>query len=103
MAQVGEVILCRVLGSAVASRKDPALLGAKLLIAVEAEPDGGEREDLHVLADTLGAGTGDLVLVVIGSGARLTAETRGQPLDALVVAIVDTVEQDGAVVYGGAP
>jgi microcompartment protein CcmK/EutM len=96
------VILCRVIGRAVASRKDAALEGAKLLVVAEADPDGAERADLHVAADTLGAGAGDLVLVTIGSGARLTEATRRQPLDALVVAIVETVEQDGAVVYGGA-
>jgi len=97
------VILCRVIGRAVATRKDAALEGAKLLVVAEADPDGGERADLHVVADVLGAGAGDLVLVTIGSGARLTAATRAQPLDALVVAIVDTVEADGVVVYGGAP
>jgi ethanolamine utilization protein EutN len=103
MARSFGVILCRVIGRAVASRKDAALEGAKLLVTVEATPDGRQLDDLHVVADTLGAGAGDLVLVAIGSAARLTTETRSQPLDALVVAIVETVEQDGAVVYGGAP
>ena len=56
------------------------------------EPDGAEREELHVVADTLGAGEGDTVLVVIGSAARMTGPTRGQPIDALVVGIVDSVD-----------
>jgi microcompartment protein CcmK/EutM len=93
------VILCRVLGSAVATRKDAKLEGTKLLVVVEAEPDGTEREELHVAADAIGAGAGDLVLITIGSAARLTAATRDVPLDALVVAIVDTVERDGGRVY----
>jgi ethanolamine utilization protein EutN len=86
------VILCRVLGKAVASRKQAALEGAKLLVVAEVDPDGTERPDLHVVADTIGAGTGDLVLVVIGSAARLTEATRSQPIDALVIGVVDDVE-----------
>ena len=86
------MILCRVLSKAVSSRKDERLEGAKLLVVVEIDPDGGERRDLHVVADTLGAGEGDTVLVVIGSAARLTAATRHQPIDALVVGIVDAIE-----------
>lgn len=86
------MILCRVLGKAVATRKHDALEGVKLLVAVEVDPDGAERADLHVVADTIGAGEGDLVLVVIGSAARLTEATRTQPIDALVIGIVDAVE-----------
>ena len=86
------MILCKVLGHAVSSRKDPKLEGAKLLVVVEVEPAGTEREELHVVADTLGAGEGDTVLVVIGSAARMTEPTRGQPIDALVVGIVDSVD-----------
>jgi ethanolamine utilization protein EutN len=86
------VILCRVLGKAVATRKHEALQGVKLLVVAEVDPDGTERADLHVVADTIGSGEGDLVLVVIGSAARLTEATRSQPIDALVIGIVDQVE-----------
>ena len=86
------MILCRVLGHSVSSRKDARLEGAKLLVVAEVEPGGGERDELHVVADTLGAGDGDTVLVVIGSAARMTGPTRGQPIDALVVGIVDAVD-----------
>ncbi len=86
------MILCRVLGKAVATRKQESLDGAKLLVAVEVDPGGAERRELHVVADTIGAGEGDLVLVVIGSAARLTEATRTQPIDALVIGIVDAVE-----------
>ena len=96
------MILCRVLGSTVATRKDAKLEGTKLLVVAETDPDGAEREELHVAADAIGAGAGDLVLVTIGSAARLTAATQGLPLDALVVAIVDTVEHDGTRVYDAA-
>jgi microcompartment protein CcmK/EutM len=87
------VILCRVLESVTATRKDPGLTGAKLLVCCEATPDGELLAELHVCADTLGAGRDDLVLVTIGSSARLTSETRNQPIDALVVGIIDRVEQ----------
>ena len=73
------VILCRVLGSTVATRKDVKLEGTKLLVVAEADPDGAEREELHVAADAIGAGAGDLVLVTIGSAARLTRADPGPP------------------------
>ena len=54
------MILCRVLGSTVATRKDAKLEGTKLLVVAETDPDGAEREELHVAADAIGAGAGDL-------------------------------------------
>ncbi|MGZ4481657.1 MAG: EutN/CcmL family microcompartment protein [Gaiellales bacterium] len=86
------MILCRVIGSAVSSRKDEGLVGCKLLVVVEIDPVTGEdRRDIHVAADTVGAGEGDRVLVTIGSAARYTDATRDKPLDALIAGIVDEV------------
>ncbi len=86
------MILCRVIDRIVSSTKDRRLDGAKLLLVVEVDPDGTERAEQHVVADTIGAGQGDTVLVAIGSAARLTEATRTQPIDALVIGIVDRVE-----------
>ena len=47
------MILCRVLGSTVATRKDARLEGTKLLVVAETDPDGAEREELHVAADAI--------------------------------------------------
>jgi ethanolamine utilization protein EutN len=89
------VILGRVIGRAVSSRKDEKLLGTKLLLVEEVDPLGSRSGDLAVVADHLGAGPGDVVLVSIGSAARFTAQTKERPVDALVVGIVDTIRVDG--------
>lgn len=75
--------MARVTGSVSATVKDAALTGLKLLVC-EA---GGEE---LVAADTVGAGVGDTVLIATGSAARMPGATQGAPLDAAVVAIVDT-------------
>jgi ethanolamine utilization protein EutN len=93
------MIIGRVIGRAVATRKDEKLLGAKLLLAEEVAPDGGGTGDLHVVADHLGAGTGDVVLISQGSAARFTEVTEGRPVDALVVGMVDTIRIDGAAAF----
>jgi ethanolamine utilization protein EutN len=89
------VIIGRITGRAVSSRKDEGLLGTKLLMAQEVDPtSGAESGDLMIVADHLGAGPGDVVLISQGSAARFTAVTKDQPIDALVVGIVDSVRID---------
>ncbi len=75
---------CRVTGSTVATQKAPGLSGFKLL-RVAPEPGGPEL----VAVDLVGAGEGDRVLVATGSAAREHEATRGAPVDAAIVAIVD--------------
>lgn len=91
--------LAKVVGSTVATQKDPNLEGAKLMVVQLIRPDGGELPDLHVAVDSVGAGVGSIVVVTIGSGARLTEVTHPMPVDAAIVAIVDTIEREGAHVY----
>ncbi len=90
------MILGRVIGRAVSSRKDEKLLGTKLLLVEEVDPRGTGSGDLAVVADHLGAGPGDVVLVTQGSAARFTSTTKDKPLDALVVGIVDTIRVEGS-------
>lgn len=94
--------LAKVIGSAVATQKDPQLEGAKLMLVQLVAPDGRESEDLHVAVDAVGAGIGNVVIVVIGSGARLTEQTKPMPVDATIVGIVDTIERSGSRVYAAA-
>jgi ethanolamine utilization protein EutN len=78
--------LAKVIGTVVATRKEDALVGFKLLV-LEIEGTGGTI----VAVDTLGAGNGDQVLFVTGGGARATLPP-GTPVDAAIVGIVDTVD-----------
>jgi ethanolamine utilization protein EutN len=96
------VILGKVVGTVVSTQKDPNLVGLKLQLvqAVSVKDQQPEGRTL-VAVDSVGAGVGDLVMLVTGSSARLTALTRQAPTDATIVAIVDIVEVDGTVVFGG--
>lgn len=90
----------RVVGTTVATVKDPELVAMKLLLCVACELDGTTRDsDPFVAVDTVGAGTGELVLVAEGSAARVSGATRAAPTDAAIVGIVDTIESDGGITY----
>jgi ethanolamine utilization protein EutN/carbon dioxide concentrating mechanism protein CcmL len=89
--------LGRVIGSVVATRKDPSLESLKLLI-VENVTTSLEGEGGYVVAvDSVGAGVGEVVLYATGSSARLTAVTKDRPVDAVIMAIVDSFDIDGRV------
>jgi ethanolamine utilization protein EutN len=86
------MILGRVVGTVVATRKDERLVGAKLLLVRHTDPRGKD-EPVHMVAvDTVDAGLNDRVLVVTGSSARMASGLKDQPVDAAIVGVVDTVE-----------
>lgn len=85
------MILGRVVGTVVATRKDERLLSAKLLVVRPITPDGQLEGTALVAIDTVDAGTGETVLVVSGSSARLADGLGQAPVDAAIVGIVDTV------------
>ena len=84
------MLLCRVTGSTVVTVRTGGLGGAKLLVV---RPEGGGSQPF-VAVDTVGAGSGDLVLVAQGSAARVPDETASAPTDAAVVGIVDEASHD---------
>ena len=93
------MLLARVVGTVVATRKDEGLAGQKFLLLRDLGADG-ELKDGHVVAvDAMGAGVGEVVLYATGSSARQTKLTENRPADAVVMAIVDTWEVEGEVVY----
>jgi ethanolamine utilization protein EutN len=86
------MILGRVAGTVVATRKDERLEGFKLLVVRAVEPDGRAKDGYVVAVDTADAGVGDLVLVVSGSSARMASGCADRPVDAAVAGIVDHVD-----------
>lgn len=87
--------LGRIVGTVVASRKDPALESLKLLIVVNLSTTL-EREGGYVVAvDSVGAGVGEVILYATGSSARQTAVTKDRPIDAVIMAIVDSFDIEG--------
>lgn len=91
--------LARVIGTVVASRKEEELEGLKLLLLKQCDLDGKPTGQTLVAADAVGAGIGEVVLYASGSSARQTVVTKDRPVDAVIMAIVDTVETGGAVDY----
>jgi ethanolamine utilization protein EutN len=79
-------------GTVVATTKDPGLVGRKLLIVQPTDEVFEAKGDLLVAIDTVGAGFGDRVLYATGSSAKSMLENRDVPVDASIVAIIDTVE-----------
>ncbi len=86
------MILARVIGTVVATRKDERLLGRKLLIARLIDVEGRDEKGHLVAVDTVGAGVEETVLIVQGSSARMAFGCKECPIDAAIVGIVDTVE-----------
>jgi microcompartment protein CcmK/EutM len=89
------MLLGRVAGTLVASRKDPSIEGRKLLLVRTLDIDGDETGQFLVAMDAVGAGVDEVVMVAQGSSARQTEVTRDRPCDAVVMAIVDTWEVGG--------
>ena len=79
------MLLGRVVGNVVASLKEPRLTGMKLLLVRDA---GTDEASPFVAVDLVGAGEGDIVLVVRGMPAAM-AVGNGAPVDAAIVGIVD--------------
>ncbi len=93
------MMMGRVVGTVVATRKEKELEGLKLLIVKGCDFDGKPTGSSVVAADAVGAGLGEVVLYASGSSARQTLATQNRPVDATIMAIVDTVEVDGQQRY----
>lgn len=86
------MILGQVVGSVVATQKDKSLLSKKLLIVKSVDLDGNLLDSFVVAVDIVGVGVGEKVLVVNGSSARQTDETRDKSIDSVIVAKVDSYQ-----------
>ena len=99
------MFLARVTGTVVATQKVASMTGRKLLTVEPLRVDPQQRDRLvstgrtFVVVDTVGAGQGELVLIVQGSSARLTPETEKLPVDCAVIGIVDTVNVQNQMIF----
>ena len=99
------MILARVDGSVVATKKNPKMTGSRFLLVRPLVMDAPDAKEFRpgnsslVAVDSLGAGEGDTVLVVQGSSARLAANDKDSPVDAVIIGIVDTVDLGRRVVF----
>jgi microcompartment protein CcmK/EutM len=86
------MLLGKIVGTVVATRKDPRLVSSKLLVVRPMDPRGKADGNYLVAVDTVDAGVGETVLVVSGSSARMASGMKDCPVDAAVIGIVDTVD-----------
>ncbi|MEO8352796.1 MAG: EutN/CcmL family microcompartment protein [Chthoniobacteraceae bacterium] len=99
------MILARVEGSVVATKKNTKMTGSKFLLVRPLVIDAANAKNWKpgtstlVVVDSLGAGEGEIVLVVQGSSARLAADDKDSPVDAVVVGLVDTVDIGKTILY----
>ncbi|MGE0867731.1 MAG: EutN/CcmL family microcompartment protein [Kofleriaceae bacterium] len=85
------MVLGKVIGTLVASRKEPTLEGLKLLVVRACDVDGTPNGATAIAVDAVGAGIGEVVLYCAGSSARQTQVTQNRPVDATIMAIVDEI------------
>lgn len=93
------MILGKVVGTIVATRKDENLEGTKLLVVQHVDPSVKALPTYTVAADGVGAGEAEVVLVVTGSSARMATQLKNRPLDASIIAIVDLIDVEGKTTY----
>ena len=86
------MVLGKVVGTIWATRKDEELTGLKLLVVKHVDLHYALKETFVIAVDTVQAGVGDVVLVCGGSSARQTAMTKDKPVDAVIMAVVDTLD-----------
>ena len=92
--------VCRVKGCIVSTNKNERLCGMKLMVVSEFNPlNSKEGGSPYIAVDTVGAGEGEVVLVVSGSSARQTGQTENKPVDAAIIAIIDSIEVDNKTVF----
>jgi microcompartment protein CcmK/EutM len=93
------MLIGKVIGSVVATRKDEKLENQKLLL-VQVHDHKNEPRDQYVVAvDAVGAGMDEMVLYATGSSARQTSRTENKPCDAVIMAVVDSWDLGGDNVY----
>jgi microcompartment protein CcmK/EutM len=85
------VLVAKIVGTVVATRKDPRLVSTKLLVVRPVDPNGKADGNHFVAIDTVDAGVGETVLVVSGSSARMASGLKDCPVDAAIIGVIDTI------------
>jgi carbon dioxide concentrating mechanism protein CcmL len=91
--------IAKVRGTVTSTQKEPSLGGVKFLVLQLMDDDGNPLPGYEVAADNVGAGVDEWVLVSRGSAARQVPRSEQRPLDAAVIAIIDTISIDNRLLY----
>ena len=96
------MLLARVVGTVVATRKDERLVSTKMLLVRPVDPQGKAEGGYLVAIDTVDAGFGETVLIVSGSSARMASGLKDTPVDAAIIGIVDHVQVGQSTIFKNA-
>jgi len=91
--------IARVLGTIVSTQKEPSLTGVKFLLLQILDQEGQPLSKYEVAADSIGAGIDEWVLVSRGSAARQIPRGEQRPVDAAVIAIIDSINVSDRLIY----
>lgn len=91
--------IARVLGTIVSTQKEPSLTGVKFLLLQILDQEGQPLPEYEVAADSIGAGIDEWVLVSRGSAARQIPRGEQRPVDAAVIAIIDSINVSDRLIY----
>lgn len=93
------MLIAKVVGTTISTIKDEKIIGRKLLVCCQTDEKGNPIGKPYVAVDTVNAGVGDLVLTAHGSSARQTTITENRPVDAVIMAMIDSLEVDGEITF----
>lgn len=93
------MLLGKIIGTVVASRKEPELEGLRMMLVRELDAAFEANGKVVVAIDAVGAGQGEVVLFASGSSARQTTITHNRPVDHVIMAVVDQVSAQGELRY----
>lgn len=89
------MLIAKVVGTVVATKKEASLVGKKLMLIAPLKNGGYTKECIQVAVDSVGAGMGEVVLVSQGGAARMTGTDTAKPIDLNIIGIIDNLEAGG--------
>ncbi len=93
------MILGMVVGTVVSERRGDQIDAPRYLLVEQCDQTGTGQNDFLVAIDMIGANSGELVMIGQGSAARQTELTYDRPIDAMIVGIIDLIDEQDKVVY----
>lgn len=92
--------IARVKGTVVSTTKSEKMLGLKLMVVRPIDLDTFEEKGAPLVSvDAIGAGVGEIVMIVGGSSSRQTDLTDAKPVDNSIIAIIDSIDMDGKRIF----
>jgi microcompartment protein CcmK/EutM len=93
------MILGKVVGTVVSSSTNIGIEGARFLLIEKCDQQGEKRNDFIVALDLVGVRNDEMVMISESTSARETMITTNKPIDAIIIGIVDVIDENEKVTY----